>query len=196
MPFMNRTDEMRGFIKGDGYTLSGLSTNNNCELLFLLPDEGTGIDEFVHDSDRLREIFAETEDKWTTGQVIWKIPKFSFGSSFDLKKTLVSMGMGRMYDSLQAEFADMSQDPLYVDRTIQEAHIGVDEEGVEGAAYTMIAIAAGSALPAEEPEVAEMILDRPFLFAVHDYRNDVWLFLGVCGDPSSEGETQRTAAES
>ena len=35
-------------------------------------------------------------------------------------------------------------------------------------------------------EVAEMILDRPFLFAVHDYRNDVWLFLGVCADPSME----------
>lgn len=83
-----------------------------------------------------------------------------------------------------------------MDRTIQETHIGVDEEGVEGAAYTMIGIAAGSALPAEEPEVAEMILDRPFLFAVHDYRNDVWLFLGVCGDPSPEGEMQRTAAES
>ena len=186
VPFMNRTDEMRGFIKGDGYTLSGLSTNNNCELLFLLPDEGTGIDEFIHDSDRLREIFAETEDKWTTGQVIWKIPKFSFGSSFDLKEPLMSMGMERMYDSLQAEFDSMSQDPLYVDRTIQEAHIGVDEEGVEGAAYTMIAIAEGSALLAEEPEVAEMILDRPFLFAVHDYRNDVWLFLGVCADPSME----------
>lgn len=184
VPFMNRTDTMHGFIKGDDYTLSGLSTNNNCELLFLLPDEGVAIDEFTNDSERLREIFAETDEKWETGEVIWKIPEFSFGSSFDLKEALQSMGMESMFDSLNAEFSDMSDDPLYVDRTIQEAHIGVDEEGVEGAAYTMIAMAEGSALPPEEPEKVEMILDRPFLFAVHDYRNDVCLFLGVCEDPT------------
>ena len=174
---------MHGFIKGDDYTLSGLSTNNNCELLFLLPDEGVAIDEFTNDSERLREIFAETDEKWETGEVIWKIPEFSFESSFDLKEALQSMGMESMFDSLNAEFSDMSDDPLYVDRTIQEAHIGVDEEGVEGAAYTMIAMAEGSALPPEEPEKVGMILDRPFLFAVHDYRNDVCLFLGVCEDP-------------
>ena len=72
-----------------------------------------------------------------------------------------------------------------MDRTIQEAHIGVDEEGVEGAAYTMIAVAGSSAMPQEEPEIVRMTLDRPFLFAVHDYRNDVWLFLGICADPSA-----------
>ena len=54
----------------------------------------------------------------------------------------------------------------------------------------------GMEAAAVEPEVAEMILDRPFLFAVHDYRNDVWLFLGVCGDPPTEGENAVTAAES
>ena len=95
------------------------------------------------------------------------------------------MGMGRMFDSLSAEFAGMSQDPLYVDRTIQEAHIGVDEEGVEGAAYTMISMTESGAWIMEDPERAEMILDRSFLFAVHDYANDVWLFLGVCEDPSA-----------
>ena len=185
VPFMNRTDETRGFIRGDGYTLSGLSTNNNWEVLFLLPDEGTDINTFINDSERLGEVFAETEGKWRTGRVIWKIPKFSFGSSFDLKEALMSMGMESMYDSLKAEFSDMSEDPLYVDRTIQEAHIGVDEEGVEGAAYTMIAVAGSSAMPQEEPEIVRMTLDRPFLFAVHDYRNDVWLFLGICADPSA-----------
>ena len=131
VPFMNRTDTMKQFIKEEGYTLSALDTNNGCEVLFLLPDAGTDIDAFTGDGDRLREIFAETDDKWKTGEVIWKIPKFSFGSSFDLEEALKSMGMERMFDSLSAEFAGMSQDPLYVDRTIQEAHIGVDEEGVE-----------------------------------------------------------------
>ena len=184
VPFMNRTDTMAGFIKGDGYTLSGISTNNNCEMLFLLPDEGTDIRELTADGERLKEIFADTEGKWNTGEVVWKIPKFSFGSSFDLVETLKAMGMESMFDSILAEFADMSEDELYVDQAIQETHIAIDEDGVEGAAYTMIAMTEGSAWMMEEPERVEMILDRPFLFAVHDYRNDVWLFIGACMDPS------------
>ena len=184
VPFMNRTDTMAGFIKGDGYTLSGISTNNNCEMLFLLPDEDTDILELTADGERLKEIFADTEGKWNTGEVVWKIPKFSFGSSFDLVEALKAMGMESMFDSMLAEFADMSEDALYVDQAIQEAHIAIDEDGVEGAAYTLIAMAEGSAWMMEEPERVEMILDRPFLFAVHDYRNDVWLFIGACMDPS------------
>ncbi len=184
-PFMNRTDPMGGFMKGDGYTLSGLGTNNGCEMIFVLPDKGTDPDEFLGDKERLREIFSPEEEKWTSGEVVWKIPRFSFGSSFDLKTPLKSMGLGRIFDSISADFSDMSEDPLYVDRAVQEAHIGVDEEGVEGAAYTMIAMAEGAALT-EEKERVEMILDRPFLFGIHDRRNDVWLFLGVCRDPSAE----------
>ncbi len=184
-PFMNRTDPMGSFMKRDGWTLSGLGTNNGCEMIFALPDEGTDPDEFLRDRERLREIFSPEEEEWTWGEVVWKVPRFSFGSSFDLKDPLESMGLGNMFDSISADFSDMSEDPLYVDRAIQEAHIGVDEEGVEGAAYTMIAMAEGAAL-AEEEERAEMILDRPFLFGIRDSRNDVWLFLGVCRDPSAE----------
>ena len=64
---------------------------------------------------------------------------------------------------------------------LQETHIGIDEEGVEGAAYTMIAMA-GAAFTEPEQQ-AEMILDKPFLFGVQDM-NGAWLFLGVCKDPS------------
>ena len=184
--FMNRTDTMASFIRGDGYILSGLPTNNSCEMLFLLPDKDTDIKELLSDSERLREAFSETEGRWETGEVVWKIPKFSFGSSYDLKSPLQEMGMESMFDSLIADFDNMSEDQLYVDRAIQEAHIGIDEEGVEGAAYTMIALAEGSAWAMEEPEVIEMVLDRPFLFAVHDNKFDVWLFLGVCMDPSAD----------
>lgn len=67
---------------------------------------------------------------------------------------------------------------------IQETHIGVDEQGVEGAAYTMIAMAR-SALR-EPEETVEMRLNRPFLFGVQDENNGVWLFLGVCRDAAEK----------
>ena len=108
------------------------------------------------------------------------MPKFAFGSSMELEETLQAMGMQRMFGE-QAQFGKIADQPLWVSQVLQEAHIGIDEEGVEGAAYTMMAMA-GSAFM--EPELeADMILDRPFLFGVQD-RNGAWLFLGVCRDPS------------
>ena len=94
------------------------------------------------------------------------------------------MGMKRMFDSEAADFSAMSSSPLFVNQVLQETHVGVDEEGVEGAAYTMIALA-GAGMP-DDTQKAQMILDRPFLFGIRDYRNDVWLFLGVCRNPEGE----------
>ena len=188
VPFMNRTDPMGSFVRGDGYTVSGLFTNNNCEVLFVLPDEGTDVEVLLENPEILRDIFVPEEGKWSTGEVTWKVPKFSFGSHFDLKETLASMGLERMFDSEAADFSAMSSSPLFVNQVLQETHVGVDEEGVEGAAYTMIALA-GAGMP-DDTQKAQMILDRPFLFGIRDYRNDVWLFLGVCGNPAGEEESE------
>ena len=136
----------------------------------------------------LRDIFVPGEGKWSTGEVTWKVPKFSFGSRFDLKETLASMGMERMFDSEAADFSAMSSSPLFVNQVLQETHVGVDEEGVEGSAYTMIALT-GAGMP-DDTQKAQMILDRPFLFGIRDYRNDVWLFLGVCRNPAGEEKSE------
>ena len=185
VPFMNRTESMANYIRGDGYTMAGLSTNHNCRMLFVLPEEGVELQSLLEDPETLKNIFADQEQEWKSGEIIWKVPKFSFGSSLDLKQPLETLGIQSMFDSTSADFSDISEDPLAVDQVIQEAHIGVDEEGVEGAAYTMIALS-GSAAEDEEPETIQMFLNRPFLFAIYDSGRDVWLFLGVCRDPSVE----------
>lgn len=193
-PFLNRKEHMGSFKRGDGYLVSYLYTNNNCQMVFLLPDEGKTVEEFLESPEILQEAMSidetmdETMDgtmgeaKWSRGIVTWKIPKFSFGSSLDLNQALQSMGTDRMFGEL-AEFGTISAQPLKVDSVIQEMHIGVDEQGVEGAAYTMIAMATGAAM--SQDQQADMILDRPFLFGIRT-NQDVWLFLGVCRDPGME----------
>ena len=66
VPFMNRTDPMGSFARGDGYTVSGLFTNNNCEVLFVLPDEGTDVEALLENPEILRDIFAAEEGKWSS----------------------------------------------------------------------------------------------------------------------------------
>ena len=79
-----------------------------------------------------------------------------------------------------ANFSVMTEDAVLVSSVIQETHIGVDESGVEGAAYTMVALA-GCAL-IEEMKVGDMTLDRPFLFGIHSDEAG-WLFIGAVENP-------------
>ena len=183
VPYLNRTQMEGAFKRGEGYTLSYLGTNNGCRMMFLLPNEDRTVGEFLESRERLENAMEVKEEDWVSGKVIWKVPKFEFGSSYQLRDTLKAMGMDRMFEG-QAEFGGISPDPLMVSDVIQETHIGVDENGVEGAAYTMMAMARGALI--ENEEVAEMILDRPFLFGIRDDYHNTWLFLGVCINPEGE----------
>lgn len=191
VPYLNRTEIMGAFHKGDGYTLSWLGTNNNCQMVFLLPDEGKSVETFLENPQRLEDSMEVEGNTWIQGKVVWKVPKFDFGSSYKLEDTLKAMGMDQMFDS-NAQFGNISPDPVMVSSVIQETHIGVDENGVEGAAYTMMAMARGGIL--NNGDMAEMLLDRPFLFGIRDNAHNVWLFLGVCRNPAegdaASGETQ------
>lgn len=182
VPFLNQTNIMGAFRKGEGCTLSWLGTSNNCRMVFLLPDAGRTVGEFLESPEKLEAAMDVEEDAWTQGKVVWKVPKFSFGSSYRLERVLTAMGMDRMFQG-NAEFGGISPEPLQVSNVIQETHIGVDENGVEGAAYTMMAMARGGIL--DNGEMAEMILDRPFLFGIRDDAHDAWLFLGVCRNPAT-----------
>lgn len=183
--FMNAVDEMGQFRKGDGYTVSYLGTNNQCRMVFLLPDEGRSVGEFFKTPEEFQKVMDVNLEnpEWSKGKVTWKVPKFRFGSSFQLPELLKSMGMEQMFRE-DADFGGISDSPLWISDVIQETHIGVDEQGVEGAAYTMM-LAAGSAMVRPEQE-ARMILDRPFLFGIQDRANGVWLFLGAVRNPEQD----------
>ena len=120
-------------------------------------------------------------------------------SSFDLQKALQELGLTDAFDLEKADFTGLGsapEGPLYLSQARQDVHIGIDEQGVEAAAFTALAMATGAALPPEE--LVEMKLDRPFLFAVasstrveptadEEYPLPVntLLFAGVCARPEA-----------
>ena len=58
--------------------------------------------------------------------------------------------------------------------------VTIDEEGIEAAAYTILADA-GAAPPRDTAEI-NMVLDRPFLFVIES-RDGLPLFAGIVNDP-------------
>lgn len=174
--FMNMTVTGYPYREGDGYRASRINTGNNTSMVFVLPEEGRDLSELYATPEKLEEVL---NGEYETMKVNWKMPKFSFGSSMKLKETLEELGTKDMFLE-SADFGFMTDSPVLVSSVIQETHIGVDESGVEGAAYTMMALA-GCAL-IEETKVGDMILNRPFLFGIHSDEAG-WLFIGAVETP-------------
>lgn len=176
--FLNRTMGSHGFRRGSNYTESSLSLKNG-EMTFYLPEEGVPLEDLIQTPETLRALLTG-EGEWCSGEVVWKIPKFSYGASLKLEESLKELGL----ESVVSEHADFSamtdQASLVLSSVTQDAHIGIDENGVEAAAFTEITWA-GAAMPTDR---AEMILDRPFLYTIK--KNGQILFIGICENPAEE----------
>lgn len=177
--FMNTTYFSHLFARGERYTVSSLHMKNQREMVFILPDEGTTLEDLLKDEDFLGEALGSLyTDQASMGEVVFKIPKFDFASSLDLRPMAASMGMEALFTE-SADFSNLSlTKPLFVSSISQDATISIDEKGVEAAAYTEIRWV-GSAQPEGR---AEMVLDRPFLFAITGVDGSP-LFVGTLNNP-------------
>ena len=91
----------------------------------------------------------------------------------------------------EADFTGITEHQAFINDVSQETHIEINEEGVVASAYTHIAFA-GTGMP---EDLAEMILDRPFIFGITNpvafatadgYEGvDTLLFVGICENPTS-----------
>jgi serpin B len=111
---------------------------------------------------------------------VW-LPKFKFETTLPLTDTLKAMGMEVAFDPSRADLTGIAeQGGLFISSVLHKAMIDVNEHGTEAAAATMIAVGATAAEP--EPP-AEVHVDRPFLFMIHDRETDSVLFMGRVMDP-------------
>ena len=172
--FMNAHYASAGFSTGEGFTRAYLSLKNSGSMVFILPDEGVSVESLVKDSEKLKEAFEGGESH--VGEVIWQIPKFNFGSSFDLRESLETLGVKSAF-SPDADFSGITDQQLFMSGVRQDSHIAIDEIGVEASSFTQIDYC-GACMPEGR---AEMILTRPFIFGISD-RNGL-LFMGICNNP-------------
>lgn len=175
--FMNAVYGSAGFRRGENYVASSLSLKNG-SVVFVLPDENVDVHELAATPELLEATIGDGGES-LFGKVTWSVPKFSYGSNLALTDMLKELGVVQAFSN--GDFSNLSEEKaLSISDVKQNAHIGVNEEGVECAAFTEI-LYAGAALPVDE---AEMILDRPFLYAVENQGQI--LFVGICENPAQE----------
>lgn len=135
-------------------------------MYFVLPDEGKSLESVIKNGNFLTRLTGRESSDFI-GIVKFKVPKFDIASQVDLREGLKSMGIT---DVLSAEKADFSpiipSEPgdVVLSSALHGARVLIDENGVKGAAYTLLTADATGGMP--EQDAMDFILDRPFLFLI------------------------------
>jgi serpin B len=175
---MRQSESLR-YGSGAGYQAVEIPySGGELSMVVILPPQGQfAAFEGSLDAARFRAIV----DGLRPAQVILGLPKFEVKQPIDLNGPLATLGMAKAFQPAEADFSGMdgSRD-LYISQVLHQSFVKVDEKGTEAAAATAVVIRVTSA----PGEVVEMIVDRPFIFAIRDIETGAVLFLGRVSDPS------------
>jgi serpin B len=171
------------YLRGDGYQAVELPyTGGRLGMVIVLPDAGPG---------GLRAGGAAggaglggLQAGLAPRQVTLALPRFRVTSGFALRPVLSALGMALAFTD-EADFGGITAaERLRIDEVVHQAYIDVNEAGTEAAAATAAVITAAARFM--DPQLpVEMIVDRPFRFALTDLRSGLPLFLGRVTDPTA-----------
>ena len=133
----------------------------------------------------------------TTNAFHLQMPTFYVDGKYDMNQMLIDLGMGDAFNPFNANFSNMYEKALWIDKVFQSSKISVDEEGTEAAAVTVVDMTDGAN---HFDEYEEFLVNRPFYFTIENRKEATVLFVGrVCrmnGTASiSSIKTQRPATE-
>jgi len=123
----------------------------------------------------------------TESQVDLYLPKFSIGFKSELVSTLMKHGVRSMFNPEFADFSKISEESLRVSNILHETKVEVSEEGSEAAGITGAVLDLRSTVS----QFHDFNVNRPFVFVIHDRKNNIPLFIGKVVNPSSEEPRQK-----
>jgi serpin B len=121
----------------------------------------------------------------TSGQYNFQMPGFEVHSTPDVQTAIQAMGVTDLFDEGTVDLSGIAgtKGDLVATSFVHQAVVLVDENGTEAAAATGLGISA-TGLPQIDGEI---VVDKPFLFWIHDTATGAPVFLGVIGDPTATG---------
>ena len=167
------------FGQGDGWQAVRLPYyGNTLAMTVVLPDEGRlGDVEGLVCRGELGDLLAVP----TPAEVRLRLPRWTFRSDTPLKDVLSALGMPTAFSD-GADFTAMTDDAtdLKIGAVLHQTFVAVDEHGTEAAAATAVGMQTLSM-----PQYTDVVVDRPFLFVIHDVEHLTPLFIGRVADPSA-----------
>ncbi len=167
------------------YEETGEGVTEEYIFMAILPKDGVTIDEYINEMDSVT--LQRLLHSIYPASVTTVLPKFTIDtdeSILDIIDKLISLGMYDAFNPLTADFSNLAKSRngnVYISDVLHKAHISLDENGTEAAAVTLIGMKDDSAIDTPSGDEITIRLDRPFIYAIYDTKNDVPVFLGtVC----------------
>ena len=179
-PMMAQTGKFP-YLKGENFQMVSLPYGEGrMSMVIVLPDEGTSLNEW------LESLNAERWKVWTSRLVPaegdLQLPRFKMDYEKTLNDALKEMGMALAFEPDRADFTGMRDErDLFLEKVHHKAIVEVDEEGTEAAAVTSVQVGITSVQQPRPP--FQMVVDRPFFFAIRDTRTGMVLFMGAVYEP-------------
>ncbi len=168
VPFMAQTEHV-GYAEKDGAVAVELPyEGGRFSMVVILPAEGkpAAVPEGLLEAIK-------------TANVSVFLPRFKIESAYDLKDTLIAMGMNAAFAG-DADFSGIDGTRnLFIAVVAHKAFVAVDEAGTEAAAATAVVLE----LKGEPGAPKVFRADRPFVFLIRDKKSGAVLFLGRVSDP-------------
>ena len=152
------------YFKGQGYAITALELESGGKMWVILPDQGEEIHSVLKQSEALDIVCSNGQvPDVKQARVNIHIPVFDQQSSLDLKELYKKMNVTGLF----AEGGDFSpltgtESPVPVSSIRHVTRLSIDENGVEGAAYTTVSELTSVVFL----EDVDFIVDRPFCAAV------------------------------
>ena len=176
--FMKMENPSYPFMIGEDFISSICILKENESMLFILPEEGLSVENFLEIRGKLSGIISDwTKEQFTMGKIKLSVPKFSYVAETNLKTTAEAMGIKKIFDSNAKAFSGFTDENVYISDITQASKIAIDEKGCSASSYTEI-VAYGSGVWMDE---AEIILNRPFIYVL--YKDKLPFLVGIVRNP-------------
>jgi serpin B len=171
VPLMT-TDEGPTYVEGAHFRSARLPyAGGGLAMTVALPTPGA-------ESAAVAELLTSDLRRPGRSGLVLVMPRWTYRVATNLKSPLTELGMG----PADADFGGMTSDArLHIDDVLHQTYVAVDEAGTEAAAVTA-AVMGDTSMPVSQER---LVLDRAFLYLIHDVRHGTPLFLGRVADPGS-----------
>jgi serine protease inhibitor len=178
VPMMKQVSDYKIF-SGEGFVLAEFPYGQgNFVMDVILPDGQNSINTL---SPLLNEeSFNGLLDQMAERETDLAFPRFKYGYKKELNGVLTDMGMGIAFTD-NADFSNISDLSLLINKVLHQAFIETNEEGTEAAAATVVEVGTTSMPPS--PMILN--LDHSFLYIIRETSTNSILFMGKVADPLS-----------
>ena len=155
---------------------------NQSRMWLVLPDEGVSPEELLLSDSFWDMVQGGSSVDSKNVRVDLSVPKFDVSDQIDLTEALPALGITDAFDWTVSDFTPLTTDldEIYVSQALHGARLKIDEEGAEGAAYTLIGKGVSSSPPSDDR--VELKLNRPFVFVLTN-TDGLPLFVGIVHSP-------------